>query len=53
MKKGWGLWKKEWYSICSQHQQYNKDCYICHYGTWENCWITYLRSKYEKWVRHR
>ena len=36
--KGKLCWKYEWYSICSQHQEYNKDCEICNHGSWHNVW---------------
>lgn len=26
---------KQWYSFCSRHQIYDKDCKMCHSGTWE------------------
>ena len=38
MTKGKLWWKKEWYSICSRHQEYDKYCSICQCGTWENVW---------------
>lgn len=40
--KGFLFWKKRWYSLCSKHQTYDKDCYLCHTGTWENTWIIFI-----------
>lgn len=36
------FWKKEWYSLCSRHQIYNKECDICQVGRWHNVWGTHL-----------
>jgi len=30
--------KKRWYSYCSAHQIYNKDCKICNGGHYVNIW---------------
>lgn len=30
------FWKCEWISICSIHQEYNKECYFCNKGCWSN-----------------
>jgi hypothetical protein len=30
--------KKRWFSICSKHRIYNKECDICQHGTWVNVW---------------
>lgn len=34
--QGEGLSKKQWYSICSAHREYEKDCPRCNAGTWVN-----------------
>jgi hypothetical protein len=34
--RGKGLKKQRWYSICSAHGNYNKDCNMCRTGSWEN-----------------
>lgn len=32
-------WKKEiWFSFCSAHREYNKDCKACNHGSWRNVW---------------
>ncbi len=36
MTKGRFLWKKEWYSLCSAHQEFNADCNTCKSGRWVN-----------------
>ena len=36
--KGHLFWRKQWYSYCSAHREYDKDCNICQHGTWENVW---------------
>jgi len=37
-KRGWGPWGRTWYSICSQHQRFNKTCSRCAKGMWVNDW---------------
>lgn len=33
------LWnKKRWFSFCSKHAEYDKNCLICQGGTWTNVW---------------
>lgn len=49
------LWKKEWYSICSIHRDYDKNCELCKTGSWHNIIITkissFIYNKYPKmWV---
>lgn len=36
--KGLGIKKKIWFSICSVHQEYNKNCNLCNKGTWVPVW---------------
>ena len=36
--------KERWYSICSIHQEYNKDCPMCNSGTWNNVILIWLDS---------
>ena len=36
--KGRFLNKKEWYSICSIHYEYDKTCNMCNAGQWVNVW---------------
>ena len=36
--RGKGLRKQKWYSICSMHGDFNKDCHICNTGMWHNVW---------------
>lgn len=31
-------WKYRWFSFCSRHQIYDKDCNICQSGAWTNVW---------------
>jgi hypothetical protein len=35
-----GFWpfKKDWYSICSRHQEHNKDCNLCIKGSYCSRW---------------
>ena len=35
---GSGLLKRQWYSICSMHHKYDKDCSMCNTGQWINVW---------------
>ena len=37
-RRGWGPWRREWYSICSAHRCFIADCTLCHSGGWHNCW---------------
>lgn len=32
--KGYWFWKKEWYSICSRHREYDEGCNLCNAGSW-------------------
>jgi|AntAceMinimDraft_16_1070373.scaffolds.fasta_scaffold16553_3 hypothetical protein len=43
-EKGKFFWKKRWYSICSIHYEYNKECPMCNAGTWSNVWGTAISS---------
>ena len=42
--KGIFFWKKRWFSICSAHQQYNKECSTCNVGSWANVWLNNITS---------
>lgn len=42
--KGKYLWKKRWYSICSTHQIYSKDCPRCNIGSWHSDWKQSITS---------
>ena len=44
--KGRFFWRERWFSLCSAHQQYNKECKTCNVGMWENVW----RNNIEKLV---
>ena len=34
--RGKGLKKEVWFSFCSAHYHYNKDCKLCNSGNWHN-----------------
>jgi len=36
MTKGKLFWKKEWFSICSIHHEFDADCHMCKVGSWNN-----------------
>jgi hypothetical protein len=36
------FWRKRWYSYCSRHQIYNKECDICQHGSWVNVWGNHI-----------
>ncbi len=38
--KGKFLFKQQWWSICSRHYVYDKECNICNAGHWEYTWVT-------------
>jgi hypothetical protein len=35
-EKGCFFWKQRWYSICSAHLEYDKDCPRCQTGYWKS-----------------
>jgi hypothetical protein len=37
--RGKGFKKERWYSICSAHMNYDKDCPRCKTGSWHNVWL--------------
>ena len=37
--RGKGMKKETWYSICSTHMNYNKNCPRCDIGSWRNAWL--------------
>ena len=39
--RGWGPWRRDWYSICSAHQNGGPDdeCSRCRAGLWRNRWM--------------
>jgi hypothetical protein len=38
--KGWGPWRREFYSLCSAHQEAREGCPRCASGTWANAWAS-------------
>ncbi len=42
--KGKYFCKERWFSICSAHQTYNKECNTCNVGNWENVWRTNIEK---------
>lgn len=42
--KGKYFRKEKWVSLCSAHQNYNKECNTCNVGTWENVWRTNIEK---------
>ena len=55
--KGRFFWKERWFSLCSAHQEYKKECNTCNIGTWENVWKTNIEKvvfiispKLYKWI---
>lgn len=39
------LWYKyTWFSICSVHYEYDKNCKMCNAGSWVNNWANYIDS---------
>lgn len=49
-----GKWfKKEvWFSFCSAHYHYDKDCRLCNSGTWNNV-IAYKIGRIVYWISPR
>ena len=43
-----GLKKQRWYSICSVHFTFNKDCNMCNTGSWENVWMLAISGWFYK-----
>jgi len=39
---GWGPWRKDWYSICSAHRNYDSECHLCAAGHYCNKWKLFL-----------
>jgi hypothetical protein len=37
--RGWGPWRKDWYSVCSKHRVTQDDCGMCNAGHWVNNWV--------------
>ncbi len=33
-RRGWGPWRRDWYSICSKHQRRDPKCSACQCGEW-------------------
>lgn len=44
ISRGKYWYKYEWYSICSVHREYNKDCKMCNSGSWINVWKNFIDS---------
>jgi hypothetical protein len=42
--KGYFIFKKEWYSICSIHKEYNNKCSNCKTGRWINIYSHIVSS---------
>ena len=42
--KGFFIFKKRWYSMCSAHQEYQQDCTLCNVGSWKNILIGKIES---------
>lgn len=42
--KGKWIWKEKWYSICSIHMNYDKNCSMCTTGSWHNVWMLKINS---------
>lgn len=40
--RGWGPWRREWYSICSAHSVDADRCPRCAVGVWKNAWAVAL-----------
>jgi len=48
ISKGKLFWKKEWYSICSRHYIYNRNCNLCQTGSWRNVWVAWFDGWFYK-----
>ncbi len=55
--RGKYFWKERWFSLCSAHKIYNKECSTCNVGTWENVWrisiekvVFIISPKFYKWL---
>jgi hypothetical protein len=48
ISKGKLFWKKEWYSICSMHYLYNRNCELCRTGHWRNTWLAFIETFFYK-----
>lgn len=42
ISRGKYWYKYHWYSICSIHRDYNKECRMCNAGHWVNVWRNYI-----------
>jgi len=42
--RGRGLFREEYYSICSAHQEFNQECSTCKIGSWHNVWLGVANS---------
>jgi len=43
-EKGFFFWKERWYSFCSAHREYDKDCPRCKAGSWKNVWMVAING---------
>lgn len=43
--------RKEWYSICSKHQNFNNNCEMCHVGYFANVWVLKFQQLIFKYFR--
>lgn len=54
--KGWGPWKKTWFSVCSAHQKYKAECPLCNTGSyltaWRNWLSSYIYERFPRFWRH-
>lgn len=46
--KGFFIFKKKWYSICSAHQEYKNDCALCNVGSWKNVILSKIEGLINK-----
>jgi hypothetical protein len=42
--RGKGINREVWFSFCSKHHTYNKDCHTCNIGNWERVIVYKLNS---------
>lgn len=47
--RGSGLFKEQWFSICSSHLNPDKNCPRCHAGHWHNVYQSKFSNFVYKW----
>lgn len=48
-RRGWGPWRRDWYSICSRHRGFEPKCALCQHGSWE--WLVpHSISSFVYWI---